>query len=155
MILIRVLCLPKALRPKVDKLNSCVQEEYINSCVHVSAQLPKVPRPLNRMLPSCLFMKLLVSSLRVNASLFSHHISFRVTMSVPYERYNDDIEAAEQSSLSSEEGAGATPTARPDVVILQRNRRRQEIFRDRWPKRIGIVQLAVGFICSMIGKFGK
>ena len=76
-------------------------------------------------------------------------------MSVPYERYNDDIEAAEQSSLSSEEGAGATPTARPDVVILQRNRQRQEIFRDRWPKRIGIVQLAVGFICSIIGKFGK
>lgn len=71
-------------------------------------------------------------------------------MSVPYERYDDDIEAVDQSSFSSEEGQ-SSPAARPDVVILPHKRRYQEVFRDRWPLHMGIAQLVLGTITGMLG----
>ena len=76
-------------------------------------------------------------------------------MAVPYERYEDEIEAADNndhSSLSSEEEHHTTSNFNQRPIFLTSKQRYQAIFRDRWPRRNGLLQIMSGFLCASLGR---
>ena len=72
----------------------------------------------------------------------SHYFSV-CTMSVPYERYDDDI------TIEDHERSGSESDPEEHEQRLQRA---HMLFGNRWPKQNGVLQLSVGFILTFLGK---
>ena len=81
-------------------------------------------------------------------------------MAVQYERYENEIEAAEDElSIASDDeptaGSSQSQLAwSPDVfpaAMLRPQNRYVDIFQDRWPLGMGISMLTVGMIIFLLG----
>ena len=74
-------------------------------------------------------------------------------MAVPYEQYENEIEAAEDElSLGSDDDPYAAITEPPQPAAVMRKRMYKEAFEDKWPLKIGIMQLVWGLLLLILGE---
>ena len=68
-------------------------------------------------------------------------------MSVPYERYEDEIQIEDHERSGSESDQDEDGEGHE-----RRLQRAHDLFSNHWPKQNGILQIIVGFILTLLGK---